>query len=92
MRQVFAVIGGQDYEKRDLITVFKTSHAGEGSSFVLTNLRSENCNDCQARRDSDFQNIRNAVNGSLQATIAADLPTVKAQIAALNDVVEVTGP
>jgi len=91
-RQVMVVVGGQDYMKPDLTTVFTTSHLGEGGSFVLTNLRPENCNDCQPRRDSDFSNVRNAVNGSLQATIGADLETVKSQIRALNDVVEVTGP
>ena len=92
IRQVIAVIGGQDYKKEDLTTVFSAGHAGEGGSFVLTALRPENCNDCQARRDSDFQNIRNAVNSSLQGVLAGDLETVKNQIRALNDVVEVTGP
>ena len=92
LRQVSVVIAGQDYEKKDLTQIFKAAHAGEGSEFQVTKLRPENCNDCQARRESDFQNIRNAVNDGLQGIINADLEAVKQALRSLSDVVEVDGP
>ena len=92
MRQVLVVIAGQDYEKKDLVQVFKAAHAGEGGEFKVFELRPENCNDCQARRESDFQNIRDKVNGGLQGIINADLDTVKQALKSLADVVEVEGP
>lgn len=92
LRQVSVVIAGQDYEKRDLAQVFKQAHAGEGSEFKLVNLRPENCGDCQPRRESDFENIRSAVNDNLQTVINSDLENVKQALRSLGDVVDVNGP
>ena len=92
MRQVLVVIAGQDYEKKDLVQVFMAAHVGEGGEFQVLSLRPENCNDCQARRESDFQNIRTAINDGLQGIINADLDTVKQALKSLENVVEVEGP
>ena len=91
LREVKVIVGGQEYVKPDLTTVFKKGHTGEGSEFILPELRSENCNDSRPRRDSDFQNLRNAVNEGLQGVIHSDIEEVKNQIRMLNDVVEVHG-
>lgn len=92
MRQVMVVIAGQDYEKKDLVQVFKAAHAGEESEFKVLSLHPKNCNDYQARKDSDFQNIRVALEDGLQGIINADLDAVKQALKSLADVVEVEGP
>ena len=92
MRQVMVVVGGEDYKKEDLTQVFKTAHVGEGGEFKVLSLRPENCNDCVPRRESDFNNLRTAINDGLQGIINSDLETVKQALKGLNDVIEVEGP
>lgn len=89
IRSVVAVIGGENYVKKEALEVYTKPMAGEGSSFVVTNLASENCNQAQARRDSDYQNVRNAVNSALQSTIDQDIPKVKTFFQGLNGFVKI---
>lgn len=89
-RKVSVVIGGETFEKTDLYLAYNANSQNVGSSFVLGNLRPENCNDCADRRASDFQNMRNNVNGMLQQVIASDLPLVEAKIRQSGNVVKVT--
>jgi hypothetical protein len=89
LRQVAVVIAGQEYVNQKLTAVYNANSENVGSSFVVTNLRPENCNDSQARRDSDFQNMRNTINGMLQKVIQSDLPLVQNAIKQSGEVVEV---
>ena len=89
MRQVSIIVARQSYIKPDLTAVFNAASQNAGSSFVLSKLHSENCNDCLDRRNSDLQDMRNTVNGKLQLIIASDLEVVKKQIGQSGDIVEV---
>lgn len=92
IRSVAVVVGGQDYWNDSLTTAFSQGSQGEGSEFDLTQLRPENCNDCRDRRESDFANMRNRVNGALAGVVEQDLPIVIEGIRGLPGVVEVNLP
>ncbi len=89
MRRVAVVVAGQDYWNDSISKVFDSAHGGEGSPFVLLNLHPENCNDCRDRRDSDYNDMKNRVNGSLKAVADADVQDVIAAIKGLPGMVDV---
>lgn len=90
LRQVSVVIAGQEYINNNLTAIFNASSENVGASFVLSSLRPENCNDCQDRRNSDFQNMRNTVNGMVQQVMTGDLPVVQNAIRSSENVIDVT--
>ncbi|HEX9947184.1 MAG TPA: hypothetical protein VGA98_06555 [Allosphingosinicella sp.] len=92
VRSVAVVIAGQEYWNDSLTTAFSQGQQGIGSGLVLTELRPENCNDCRDRRESDFADMRNRVNGALAGIVEADLPEVLEGIRGLPGIVEVNLP
>lgn len=69
-RQTFVVLpDGERAEKSDLKSVYNVPFQNQGSDFVLTQLRPENCGDAQSRYNSDVQNGINAVNRDMSAVI-----------------------
>ena len=88
-RRVAISIAGQDYWNDTVSKIFNQGHAGEGGAFVLQNLRPENCNDCRDRRDSDYNDMRNTVNGALEGVANSDVEDVIAAIRGLPGVISV---
>ena len=88
-RRVAVSIAGQDYWNDQLSTVFNQGHAGEGGAFVVQNLRPENCNDCADRRNSDYGDMKNNVNGSLKSVADSDVQQVITSIKGLPGIVNV---
>lgn len=67
------------YEK--LSNRWQVPFTNKGSDFVLTQLRSENCNDAWARFASDVTNAKQRVNAEFVTVIASDLETLKKSLA-----------
>ena len=63
------------YEK--LSTRWQIPFTSKGSDFVLTQLRSENCNDAWSRYISDVNNAKSRVQGEFASVIGGDLETLK---------------
>ena len=83
---------GQAYGGSTLFRSYNSDFVNKGSDFVLTQLRSENCNDARARRDSDVSNTRNSLLKSFDGIVKGDLEKLKAEVKQNADVVEVTFP
>jgi len=78
VRRVFlANQAGELFEKKDLAVVYDSSSSGEGAHFKLIGLRGENCNDANARFESDVNNGRIATRGNLSQTINQDVARVR---------------
>jgi hypothetical protein len=78
-RRVFLLNrAGKEFENRDKYLAYNTDFQNEGSSFLITGFRSENCNDSQARRESDFNNTRNHLRQALPGMVDADFKKVLA--------------
>ncbi|MUZ63214.1 hypothetical protein [Agrobacterium vitis] len=90
VRSVAVVVAGKEYWADELTTAFSELKNNKGSKFVLANLHPENCNDCRDRRDSDFNNMRNTINGALQAIVDQDFPVIIESIKGLPEIVDVS--
>ena len=90
-RQVFLVNRtGQQFASPTLTRVFDKAQANEGASFKLLGLRSENCNDAAARRNSDYQDMRRLVAGDLASIVEADFASVKSELKQNAGVVQIS--
>ncbi len=63
------------YEK--LSVRWQVPFTGKGSDFVLTQLRSENCNDAWPRFQSDVNDAKGRVRSEFPNVVAADTDTLK---------------
>jgi hypothetical protein len=91
-RQVFLVSRtGQQYASPSLARVYNKAQQNQGSSFMLAGLRSENCNDAAARRNSDLSNMKTALNADFTNTVNADFATVQSELKKDASVVNVSG-
>lgn len=88
-RRVAVEIAGQEYFNDNIQRVFNQNKVNQGSDFQVLRLRSENCNDCADRRNSDFDDMANNVNGAIQGTADSDLQSVLADIQGLPGMVQV---
>lgn len=89
VRSVAIVIAGQNYIDPRLTQVLYKPVNNVGSSFSLANLHPENCNDCADRRNSDLQDMRSSVNGSLEGTADDDIQNVYKELAGQPEVLHV---
>ncbi|MGU3389126.1 hypothetical protein [Sphingomonas sp. M1A8_2b] len=88
VRSIAIVVVGQEYWRDDLTTAFTAASANQGSAFQFGDFQAENCGMCEARRESDFRNMREQINAALDGTIEKDLPNVIASLKALPEVLE----
>lgn len=88
VRSIAIVVAGQEYWRNDLTTAFTATSANQGSAFQFGDFQAENCGKCEARRESDFRNMREQINGALAGTVEKDLPNVIASLKALPEVLE----
>lgn len=91
VRSIAIVLAGQEYWRDDLTTAFTAASANQGSPFQFGDFQAENCGQCEARRESDFRNMREQINGALAGTMEQDLPYVIASLKALPEVLELDG-
>lgn len=89
IRRVGVEIAGQDYWNDIQNKVFDQHQEGQGNAFVLQNLHPENCGDCANRRDSDYRNMKDYINGTLGQVRDGDIDDVIASIQDLPGVVRV---
>ena len=77
-RRVFLVArNGKEFENVEKARVFNSDFTNQGSSFVLANLRPENCNDARARRDSDWNDTRRKLLGAVPSVSTSDFEALK---------------
>lgn len=81
---------GERFEKKDLATVYDSSSSNEGSALKLEQLRSENCNDAQARFESDIRDGRTATTNKLPEVIRNDIGTVQTVFKSWPNVADVS--
>jgi hypothetical protein len=75
----FVNVVGDRFAKEELTTVYQVRFENQGNAFMLLGLRSENCNDAEARFQSDvndshvhvMQQFTNTVNFDFQAVLNA---------------------
>lgn len=71
---------GDRFKKDDFDAVFNAKHVGQGSDFVLTQLRPENCGDAEARFQSDVNDARKALRDQFAGITASDVNAVKEKV------------
>ena len=79
--------GGKEFEDTNKFQVHRSDVQNKGSDFVLTNLRSENCNDARSRRESDFNNVQTMLIAKFGGITAADFMNVIAEFKKNGEVV-----
>lgn len=88
-RKVFLIAKtGKEFENNEKAKIFNADFTNQGSSFVLTNFRPENCNDAQGRRDSDYANSRTTLLNALPSIADRDFETLKSEYQQDGTVVE----
>jgi hypothetical protein len=80
---------GQEFSAQDLFRTYNTDFTNKGSDFVVLKFRSENCGDCAARRDSDFNNAKTNLRSVYDNAVKIDLDKLKADAKANAEVVSV---
>lgn len=80
---------GQQFAQSTLFRSYSSNFQNQGSSWVVQNFRSENCNDAAGRRDSDINDSRNNLRTQFPGVIAADLDKLKQDVKTNAEVVSV---
>lgn len=65
---------GAILEIGELDSFVASSFANEGNAFVVSQMRPENCNDAQARFESDMRDVRAKVTSEFPELVAKNLP------------------
>ena len=81
---------GEEFVAPTLFKTYVNDFRNQGSSWVVTNFRSENCNEARARRESDEANARASVLGVFTGIVTADIERLKSELKADAQVVSVT--
>jgi len=81
---------GDRFAKEDLTTVYQVHFDNQGSEFMSLRLRSENCNDAEARFQSDVSDSHILVQQQFVNHTNADFQAVLNAIRGWNQVVKVT--
>jgi hypothetical protein len=90
-RQVFLVNkAGQQFAATTFYRTYNSDFVNKGSDFMLTALRSENCNDSRARRDSDIGNVRQSLRTAFDGVAKADRQKLIDEVKANAEVVQAT--
>jgi hypothetical protein len=77
---------GKALKQNSVAAVYSAGFSNEGSDFVFTNFRPENCGDAEAKYQSDLKNARSHIREIFPTVIAADRAKVAADIAKLPHV------
>jgi hypothetical protein len=80
---------GEEFVAPTLFKTYVNDFRNQGSSWVVTNFRSENCNDARARRESDEANARTSILGLFNGIVDADIEQLKSEFKADAQVVSV---
>jgi len=67
---------GQEYAQEELTTPLVENFANKGSDFVLTQLRSENCGDANARYQSDVNDSTKHMSDAFPGVVDSDYKKV----------------
>lgn len=80
---------GEQFAKEDMVKVYNTNLNNDGSSLTIE-LRPENCNDTEARFQSDVKDATLHVQQQFQGKVASDLEALKTTIHGWDKVVDVS--
>lgn len=81
---------GQTFCHANLHRIYSQNTTGKGSDFQLTTLHPENCKAAEARRTSDFANVKNNVISVMPEVTNQDRASVVEDFKKMAEVVEVS--
>jgi hypothetical protein len=80
---------GESFAESNLSKTYNNDFTNKGSDFMVLGLRSENCGDARARRESDISNAKTNLLNIFDGLVEADLQKPKNEVKSNAEVVEV---